>query len=81
MKEMEEDGTVSKFVPIDFNDEAAVFDKCLAAIKDIEKVPPCSTARNIGTLEECSNENSCSATLVVGRRGGCRLLSEDCNFI
>ena len=42
VKELEDDETISKFVPIDFNDEAAVFDKCLAAIKDIEKVRPSS---------------------------------------
>lgn len=37
---MQDDGTISKFVPIDFNDEATVFEKCLAAVRDVERVLP-----------------------------------------
>jgi hypothetical protein len=33
-----EEGKIEKFYPVDFTDEAAVFDKCLDRLKQAEKV-------------------------------------------
>ena len=42
---------ISKFIPIDFSDEAAVFDKCLAAIKQVDKVTCTATHSTIRTFD------------------------------
>lgn len=37
-KGLAEEGIISKFIDMDFSDEAAVFDKCLSIIRKVETV-------------------------------------------
>lgn len=39
-KTLVDEKVIEKFYPVDFTDEAAIFDKCLARIKQAEKVSP-----------------------------------------
>ena len=37
-EDLANEGVISKFIPIDFHDEATVFDACVQHCKDVEKV-------------------------------------------
>ena len=63
-KNLVNEKVIEKFYPVDFTDEAAIFDKCLARVKQAEKVISLllpfsqepSSQRHVATQEEQTHE-------------------------
>ncbi len=61
-KELVDERVAEKFYGIDFTDESTIFDRCLASIKEAEKVRPM-----LGTQQIPYPSASCGAQLALER--------------